>query len=192
MLAGEAGIIQQLFEEGLECFHLRKPGPSEQYVRQLLDAIPAAYHKSIALHGLHWLANDYDIRRFHFTEDHLRSLNPASKLQSDPPRKIFSTSAHNLRTLQLLPSLFSYTFFSPVFDSLSKPGYKGIAGDEFYLSSEYKRIRVIALGGINAGNMQRVADMNFDGAAVCGAIWNEPAKAVEKWGALKKTAHLVK
>jgi thiamine-phosphate pyrophosphorylase len=195
MVADEATIIQQLFGEGLACFHLRKPGADEHGVRQLLDAIPAAYHHRIALHGFHHLADEYDIRRLHFTEQ-LREarMSPPQKggIQgvdtlpkgSSPWGELkekgytLSTSVHDLETLQKLPAVFAYAFFSPVFDSISKQQYAGIAGDGFYLRDEQKPVPVIALGGIDAGNIKTLAAMNFDGAAVLGALWKEPANAV--------------
>jgi thiamine-phosphate pyrophosphorylase len=195
MVAGEAAVIQQLFEAGLQLFHLRKPEADEQAVRALLEAIPAVYHPRIALHGFHQLANEYDIQRLHFTEQHRVSRSQ----KSDPPLEILkeqgyllSTSVHDLATLQQLPSHFSYAFFSPVFDSISKQQYKGVTSDDFFLNDEQKPVRVVALGGIDAGNIEAVAGMNFDSAAVLGTIWNEPAKAVEKWVALQKAAELGK
>lgn len=201
LFAGEAAIIQQLFEAGMERFHLRKPGANEQTIRQLLNAIPAEWHQRIALHGHHQLVNDYDIQRLHFTEAQrqqpeqevgplLEGGSPsnaeqrAGSLKGNPPPYILSTSVHDLATLQQLSPRFSYTFFSPVFDSISKQQYKGVAGDAFYIHDEQKAVPVIALGGIRAGNIQSVAAMNFDGAAVLGTIWNEPAKAVANYKSL--------
>ncbi|HEX6426649.1 MAG TPA: thiamine phosphate synthase [Niastella sp.] len=190
MLPGEASIIQQLFVEGLEVFHLRKPGADESTMRQMLDAIPAMYHPRISMHGFHHLVNEYDIRRLHFREEHRLATDEGSLLQLKDKGCLLSTSVHDLQTLQSLPALFSYTFFSPVFDSISKKQYKGVAGSDFYLRNEQKTVPVIALGGIDAGNIRSVAAMNFDGAAVLGTLWNEPAHAVEKWIAVKKAAHL--
>lgn len=187
ILPGEASIIQQLFDEGLTCFHLRKPGAAEWEIRQLLDAIPAAYRAGIALHGFHHLAGEYGMHRLHYTELHRQRedrVGPPPKGGS--PSQILSTSVHDLQTLQRLPAHFSYTFFSPVFDSISKQEYKGVTGDDFYLADELKAVPVMALGGIDARNIEKVAAMNFDGAAVLGAIWNEPEKAIERWVAFQK------
>jgi thiamine-phosphate pyrophosphorylase len=192
MLPGEAAIIQQLFEAGLEYFHLRKPDADEQALRQLLDAIPAMYHHCIALHGFHHLAKEYDIHRLHFTEKHRQATEATAWMQLKEQGFRLSTSVHDLTALQQLPPVFAYAFFSPVFDSISKQQYKGVAGNEFYLTDEQKAVPVIALGGIDTDNIGKVAAMNFDGAAVLGTIWNEPAKAVERWAAFQKAAHLIK
>jgi thiamine-phosphate pyrophosphorylase len=181
MLPGEAAIIQQLFEEGLDVLHLRKPEAEEQAVRQLIEAIPAVYHNRIAMHGFFHLMEEYNIHRWHFREAHRQETTIETMEQLKDKGYTLSTSVHDLPTVQRLTSLFSYVFFSPVFDSISKQQYKGVAGDDFYLNDEQKPVSVIALGGVDAGNIQLVMAMNFDGAALLGAIWKEPVNAVENF-----------
>jgi thiamine-phosphate pyrophosphorylase len=188
MLPDEASIIQQLFAEGLELFHLRKPDAEEQTVRQLIEAIPAVYHDRIVMHGFFHLMEEYEIRRWHFREEHRMATDEETLVQLKEKGYTLSTSAHDLQVVQSLPAHFSYTFFSPVFDSISKQQYKGVAGNDFYLADEQKTVPVIALGGIDAGNITKVRAMNFDGAALLGTIWNEPAKAVEHF---KKINHAI-
>jgi thiamine-phosphate pyrophosphorylase len=181
MLPGEAAIIQQLFEAGLEYFHLRKPDADEQAVRALIEAIPAVYHNRIAIHGFFPLMDEYDLRRWHFREEQRQATDEGTLLQLQEKGYILSTSVHDLLSIQQLPALFSYTFLSPVFDSISKQQYKGFANDDFYLHEEQKAVPVIALGGIDAGNIRSVVAMNFDGAALLGTIWKEPASAVRNF-----------
>lgn len=205
MLRGEAAIIQQLFAEGLELFHLRKPNADEQAVRQLIEAVPTEYRDRIVMHGFFHLMDEYGINRWHYREEHRQQAERDGSLfkgsspwqmkqrasplsEGESPIRIFSTSVHDLQTLQQLSSHFSYAFFSPVFDSISKQQYKGVVGDDFYLSDEQKPIPVIALGGVDADNINRVAAMNFDGAALLGAIWNEHENAVEHF---KKINHAI-
>jgi len=192
MLPGEAAIIQQLFEAGLECFHLRKLEVEEQAIRELLDAIPAEYHPRIALHRYHHLAHEYNIQRLHFSESHRWNVDETLWWPLREKGYMFSTSVHELTTLNSISMLFSYTFFSPVFDSISKQQYRGVTTEGFYLHTERKRVPVIALGGIDESNIKRVAAMNFDGAAVLGTIWNEPANAVKNFKLLQKVGLLQK
>jgi thiamine-phosphate pyrophosphorylase len=107
------------------------------------------------------------------------------QLADDPSKCTLSTSVHDLQTLQSLSIHFSYAFFSPVFDSISKQQYRGVAGDDFYLKDEQKTVPVIALGGIDVSNIEKVDKMNFDGAAVLGMLWNEPSKAVDSYKELR-------
>ena len=180
-LPNEAAIIQQLFAEGLQCFHLRKPQAGEGEVRQLLNDLPKEYHQRIALHAFHHLADEYDIKRLHFTEEARKT--GVSELKEK--EYILSTSVHSLQTLQSLSTDFSYAFFGPVFNSISKQNYPGIAGNGFYIHNDQKAVPVIALGGINAENIGQIKSMNFDGAAILGAIWEEPAKAANVFRSLQ-------
>ena len=181
IVPNEAAIIQQLFEEGLEVFHLRKPEADEQAVRQLIEAIPAEYHNRIAMHGFFHLMPAYNIHRWHFREEHRQATTKEELMQLKDKGYTLSTSVHDLPTVQRLTSLFSYVFFSPVFDSISKQQYKGVAGTDFFLKAEQKPVPVLALGGVDAGNIQSARTMNFDGAALLGAIWQEPANAIENF-----------
>jgi thiamine-phosphate pyrophosphorylase len=188
MLPDEAAIIQQLFEEGLQLFHLRKPGADEQTVRQLLEAIPAVYHSRIVMHGFFHLMPAYNIHRWHFREEHRMSTTDEELVQLIEKRYTLSTSVHDMPAVLSLSSHFSYTFFSPVFDSISKQQYRGVTSDDFYVTDEQKKVPVIALGGIDADNITKVAAMNFDGAAVLGTIWNKPENAIENF---KKINHAI-
>lgn len=185
----ETAIIQQLFAEGLQLFHLRKPEAEEQAMRQLIAAIPAEYHNRIVMHGFFHLMEEYNIHRWHFREEHRLATTVVELAQLKEKGYTLSTSVHELETLQQLPACFSYAFFSPVFDSISKQSYKGVARDDFYLRDEQKPLQVIALGGIDAQNIQLLPSMNFDGAALLGAIWNEPENAIENFKRCKQHVH---
>jgi thiamine-phosphate pyrophosphorylase len=186
----DAAIIRQLFAEGLELFHLRKPEADEQTMRRLIEAIPAVYHNRIVMHGFFHLMKEYGIHRRHFREAHRLITTVKALAQLKEQGYTLSTSVHDLETLQQLPSQFSYTFFSPVFDSISKQGYKGVAGNNFHLRDEQKPLQVMALGGIDAGNIQLLPGMNFDGAALLGAIWSEPENAIENFKLCKQHVHM--
>jgi len=43
------------------------------------------------------------------------------------------------------------------------------------------------LGGVDESGIKKLKAMNFDGAAVLGAIWNEPDKAIIHFKLLKET-----
>ncbi|MDR3253081.1 MAG: thiamine phosphate synthase [Tannerella sp.] len=68
----------------------------------------------------------------------------------------------------------SYVFLSPVFDSISKVGYRqGFTSEELlsYRMQGFINKRVIALGGIYAGNISEIRRYGFGGVAVLGALW---------------------
>src|SRR5687768_14398114 len=64
----EAAVINALFDEGLEVFHLRKPFTSAEETEQLLQQIDNTQVSKIALHQHHQLANMFGIKRLHYPE----------------------------------------------------------------------------------------------------------------------------
>jgi len=183
-VADEATIINALFDEGLKVLHLRKPGISIDEMRQLLDKIKPQYYQRIALHQHHEAANDFGINRLHYTKAHKKPAlfwrEAGSKVN------ILSTSIHQIEEYKNLPLSFDYTFFGPVFDSISKAGYTSTLSDDFIFPIETGHPKVIAIGGIDATNIQKAKDMNFDGVAALGTIWKKPEESVRQFKILQK------
>jgi thiamine-phosphate pyrophosphorylase len=184
-VANEARLINQLFENGLTRFHLRKPGYDEEQIVRLLEQIDERYHHYIALHQHHDMAQDFGIERLHYTEQH-RANTGADKLALLIDQGyILSTSVHDLETLQTLIR-FDNAFLGPIFNSISKPGYQAKWPDSFSLNKQDIQLNIIALGGIELSNLRKVKAMNFDGAAVLGIIWNNPDLAISNFKNLKQ------
>lgn len=181
----EADIINSLFREGLVCLHLRKPASAPNMLKAMLSKIEPNFMDRIALHHHHDLAGQFGITRLHFTEKDrkIASLKNLENLKSEG--YLLSTSIHELNEISSLSTLFSYTFFGPVFDSISKSGYKSALPLDFFLYEEIKRIPVIGLGGIDNTNLKKVKAMNFDGAAVLGTLWKNPPSAPTQFKKLK-------
>jgi len=181
----EAQIINQLFEAGMGCFHLRKPGSSAEEVQDLLAQIDPENHSKIALHQHHFLADKNSIKRLHFTEQARGSAKPEALQHLKEQGFTLSTSVHQAEMIseQLY---FDYVFLSPVFNSISKAGYKGFANPSFTMQKTVSKPKVIALGGIDADNIHQLKNMNFDGAAVLGAIWKNPQQAVSNFKTLQE------
>jgi thiamine-phosphate pyrophosphorylase len=181
----EAKIVNQLFEAGMGCFHLRKPGKSEAEVNDLLEQIDSEHHPKISLHQHHFSAAKNSINRLHFTEQDRSSAKADELEQLRKEGFILSTSIHHVEAISEQKA-FDYVFLSPVFNSISKAGYKGFADASFTLQKSSSRPKVIALGGIDATNIHQLKTMNFDGAAVLGAIWQEPELAVVNFKTLQE------
>ncbi|GAA3979848.1 thiamine phosphate synthase [Mucilaginibacter dorajii] len=184
VIADEATIINRLFETGMSRFHLRKPSWDIKQVSDLLMRIDKSFHGQMALHQYHEMAGYFAIKGLHYKEEERIRTSPEKLIGQKEQGYILSTSAHDL---QVLPSLgaFDYAFFGPVFNSISKPGYEGKVLKPFYLDKTGIGQQVIALSGINETNLNKVKEMNFDGAAVLGAIWNNPQQAVANFNNLK-------
>ena len=100
-------------------------------------------------------------------------------------RVVVSTSVHSWEEFALLPEGLAYAFISPLFDSISKPGYeanqlllRGVEGNWPCMP--------VGLGGIGGNTLGEMLRWGWKGAAVLGWIWDEPKEAVERYEQLKK------
>lgn len=179
----EHDIINSLFEAGVACFHLRKPFSNAETLDKMIRQLHPAYLRRIVLHGHYHLAFRFGLGGIHFSEaERVKMQNPAwsevvQKAKAD--HMTMSTSVHSKEILAQIHPQFDYVFFSPVFDSISKPGYKPSV--DMSIKNVQITPKVIGLGGVNASNILKLKQMGYDGAAVLGAIWQKPEKAVENF-----------
>lgn len=183
--------IDKLFDAGLNCLHIRKPKSSIKQMEELLEKINKEHHFKIVIHQHHHLITKYNLKGIHLSSKfrtqsrffNVETLILASKVKG----KTVSTSIHSTVELRLVNGIYDYCFLSPVFDSISKQGYKGRY--EFFLDlKEYKRkeTKVYALGGVCNENVIKLKHTDFDGFAVMGYLW-ESKNPVEAFLELKNS-----
>ena len=185
-ITDEATIINALFDEGLEIFHMRKPQADAGELRGLLEKINPTYHHRIALHQHHEIAADYGIKRWHFTEANRNKINEEPLIQLKMANHILSTSIHHVEAFKGLPFSFDYTFFGPVLNSISKQGYISSLSADFIFPVEGNYPKVVAIGGIDATNIHQVKLMQFKAIALLGAIWQKPDESIQQFKAVQK------
>ncbi len=163
----ESSIITALFEEGLDCLHLRKPNSEAIYAERLLSLIPETYHKRIVTHDHFYLKE-----KFHLMGIHLNHRNPS------PPANYkghISCSCHSIEEVKRRKSACNYVFLSPIFDSISKEQYPSqFTYEELWMASKNKIIdhKVFAMGGINLAHIKEIKALGFGGAVILGDLWN--------------------
>lgn len=102
--------------------------------------------------------------------------------------KIMTRSCHSINELEQDADRFTYSFLSPVFDSISKKGYKSrIHLDNLELVKINERHNIIALGGVTPEKLKKLFDIKFGGAALLGYLWSPNLKQSEKIEALLNT-----
>lgn len=189
LLEKEHVIINSLLEAGVLCLHLRKPFSKAELLERIIRRIHPAYLRRIVLHQHHQLAFKFGLGGVHFSEAERISMQDSHRAAVVQKVKAnhmtMSTSVHSKEALAQIHKQFDYVFFSPVFNSISKPGY-GPATDMSIRNIQIKA-KVIGLGGVNAGNISKLKQMGYDGAAVLGAVWQEPEKAVEHFIKIQQT-----
>ncbi len=165
-LKNEVSIINQLFDAGMHHFHLRKPTATAQEVRIILEGIRPEYRERVVLNQFYYLSEEFGIKRFHFSTEKRVNLEYKEWIKEG---NTLSTSTHSFEEYKALDSYFEYAFISPVFDSISKPDYKKV---ELKIDlSQKNKVKLIALGGIDAKNCSDLNQKGFDGIAILGSIW---------------------
>jgi thiamine-phosphate pyrophosphorylase len=106
-------------------------------------------------------------------------------------------SAHSFEELKNFGEDIDVCFLSPVFDSISKFGYKSkfskqelkdtIKAWKNFQKKENRQQKLFALGGVEADNIAELAELGFNGAGVLGAVWHN-ANPVEAWLAILRLA----
>jgi len=186
----EHQIVLELFESGLQCFHLRKPDFSDIEYAQYLAQIPTQYWNRIVLHHHYHLAEQLSLGGVHLTErsrDNLDIISLQKKIadyQSD--HLSVSAAIHDLSDLNILGQCCDYVLVSPVFDSISKKEHKANPNLEVASYQAKVKSKLFALGGINAENANLVFEKGFEGVAILGYIWENPKQAISNFQRLKK------
>ncbi|HVW62525.1 MAG TPA: thiamine phosphate synthase [Puia sp.] len=173
----------------------------------LLERLAPRWHSRLVLHGDRGvvpLAKQYRVPQVHghwhrpWIENGHSSMgleegrNPMGRekglgMQDGRPPAL-SASLHSWEEVhEVPPRALEYVFLSPLFDSISKPGY--LAGEGLLRRpAGVAPCGLIGLGGIDADNIGEVIQHGWDGAALLGYIWQHPEKAVERFRKLKEIA----
>ncbi|MCW3462532.1 thiamine phosphate synthase [Chitinophaga nivalis] len=170
----EGTIITHLLEAGADRVLLRKPGwDASQYSQLVTQISPAFYHRLIIRDQVD-VCHQYGLAGIHWSGAARQQVTPAQV----SPQLQHSTGIHDTADIPLLGPHFSTLLLSPVFNSISKPDYKGQHAQTLTNKGPHQ---VLALGGVDAHNIRQIKQWQFDGAAILGAIWQEPAQAVEHY-----------
>lgn len=157
----EAMRICRILESGdADMVHIRKPEWDYGRTRSLIERIPFSFYDRIKLHDHFEIVKELGLCGIH-----LNSRNP----EPTPGAKSVSRSFHSIDQLDMAKH-YDYVTLSPIFDSISKIGYKS----SFNLAELKEKLedkRVIALGGVTPEKFPLIKDTGFFGAAMLGYFW---------------------
>ncbi len=182
----EISILHQLFEEGLEYYHLRKPSKDYEAHVAYLKSIDKKYHSKIIVHYFHELINEFDLKGIHFQEQKRRNaLENGSEyfIGLNMMGKTMSSSFHEPEDLEACDIEFDYHLLSPVFSSISKQGYEGRGFDVNHIDKT-----IVGMGGVNSETIPKVLELGFKGIGVLGGVWNTD-NPVESFKEIKSRYH---
>lgn len=159
----EATIIKSILDAGWDFVHLRHPDASLRDMRNLIEAIPQHLHGRLKLHGHFDLLCDFNLGGI--------NLNRRCPVAPTYFTGAVSRSCHTLDEVRRHVRECSYVTLSPIFPSISKPGYRGK-----FTPTELSAIpdgKVVALGGIVPQRINELAQYPFAGYAVLGYLWED-------------------
>lgn len=163
ILPEEGSMIETILSHGWDFVHLRHPSASRREVRAILESVSQSCHRKIRLHGHFDLLNEFNLGGVHLNSR--CPLAPAGYVGS------VSRSCHSVSEVNESKGC-DYVTLSPVFDSVSKHGYKG-AGFDFASLKKPEGMKLIALGGLTSERLPLLDCSVFDGYAVLGGLFGE-------------------
>jgi thiamine-phosphate pyrophosphorylase len=171
--AGEHDYVQKILEQDRVLFHLRKPRKDLVEMERWLMALPFELIAKVIVHGHPNLLESLELRGIHYNHFHpVPLVLPTAKI-------LKGFSAHSLEEVKALKNL-NYCFLSPIFESISKMGYRGafnldtLSLDLKEIKDQNQQMKIIALSGIHEENVMWVKELGFDGFAVLGRVWHDP------------------
>lgn len=175
-LPDEESIVNRLFENGLHLLHLRKPGADRETLENFIRGIAPRFRERVIVHDHFELVEEYGLKGIHLKHDQAATFTERERYPH------VSVSCHSFEEIGSLAFTPDYVFLSPVFDSISKPGYN-TAFDLNLLKEKLKTVPVpvVALGGITPDKVTACRKAGFDGVALLGYIWEKPSEALSRF-----------
>lgn len=161
IIKNEISRISEILENGeADIIHIRKPDWTLKETDELIRRIPSKWHPRLRLHDHFRLLEHYSLAGIH-----LNSRNP----DPHPLALSVTKSCHTIEQLEE-SAHYDYITLSPIFDSISKTGYRS-AFNLDALSPHLEGKNVVALGGITPDKFPVLKKAGFFGAAMLGYFW---------------------
>lgn len=166
----DLNLIRGLIRCGIDTIHLRKPDSDIAECRRLLEGLADKERERIIIHDYPELYEEFSLKGIH--------VNRNVTCLPDGYNGFRTRSCHTFEEVIRYKDEFDYVFLSPVFDSISKAGYKaGFSMEELQEASSRGIIdeKVVALGGVTFDSIPYLKRLGFGGAAMIGSIYNAEA-----------------
>lgn len=166
ILPDEPQRIAAVLDSGWDYVHVRHPQASLRQVRRIIDDLHPRYHSRLRLHGHFELVYELNLGGLHLNS---RCPEPPALYQGR-----LSRSCHSVdEAIDAISSgRYDYVTLSPIFPSISKPGYSG-----HFTADDLKRLPaqgIVALGGVTPERVSEIRRMPFEGYAVLGYLFGQP------------------
>lgn len=166
LIASQAKYYNTLFAYGLHVLVVRLKDATRSHYERVLLAIEPQYRTRVIVDDYYELINLFNLGGAY--------LNATKRCYYDKITDLTDrivTSAHSLDELATLPFTPTFAFLSPVYDSISKKGYKAnVSFGECKIVLPTLPFPVVALGGITPNNARDLLNYGFAGIAVLGYL----------------------
>ncbi|MEG1635865.1 MAG: thiamine phosphate synthase, partial [Rikenellaceae bacterium] len=144
--------------------HIRKPQYNSDDLRFYTERVAKqSILHNISLHHNLQIVDEFNLGGYHMSYSDMRAHETHKEI-------IISCSTHSIiEAEEAEKSNIEYYFLSPIFDSISKNGYKSnFTSKDISLFLALKR-RCVALGGVDYNKLHLLS--GFDSIALLGAVW---------------------
>ncbi len=176
----ETTTANRLLDMGAYRFHIRKPHYTSAQYAQYIEQIHPQHRRRLVIHGSYDLYLTLKLGGIHLNTIARGNQEVWNQLKGVPSAAI-STSFHCWQEITDNNYPYRYVFISPLFDSISKSGYKAAIAISDISSTRQKAEKdhifcpqIIGLGGISPHNIPKLLQHGYDGAALLGTIWKSP------------------
>ncbi len=163
----EDKILTSLFEEGLDCLHLYKPGSPPMYAERLLTLLSSDFYSKIVVHNHFYLKEEYKLKGIHIDDENLPVPNGY--------KGKISRTCTDLSLLKEAKRHSEYVFLKNIFDCQNYSDEKSsFTANELENAARKGLIdrHVYALGGMNIDNIRVAKDLGFGGVVICSDLWS--------------------
>jgi thiamine-phosphate pyrophosphorylase len=170
--------VIQMFEAGLDTYHIRKPKFSTKQLQEYIEKIPKQFHNLIIIQSHHNLARKYNLQGVHYTQKHLeknlRNWWREKMLRISTSSFVKTTSHGKLSSLYDTDEMnFDYVFLSPIFDTITGKYQSGYYEDSIKAALQKTGRKVIARGGVDATRVEKIKELGFYGMALYSSVWDK-------------------
>ncbi|MEM8845465.1 MAG: thiamine phosphate synthase [Bacteroidota bacterium] len=203
-IPNEVHLLNLLFCNGLEVFHLRKDldckhlGGTEKYtekrIRNYIESIPIYFRDRIIMHSHFNLVEEYGLLGAHFTKKYTHQEYLKDEGLSKKHFKKIGFSLHSIAEITEYADTYDYLFLSPIFDSISNKGYNSkfnLTRLKSFLETTSVQSEIMALGGMNHTKVEKVNELGFNGLSLLGHIWSRFDEDQDIIGALNRYLHIM-
>jgi thiamine-phosphate pyrophosphorylase len=178
-IENEVQIVTQLFEAGMETFHIRKHRLSTRKMKEFIAAIPTHFHNRIVIHSHHKLARKFKLKGIHLTKSHKKKkwrtwlILKLIKLKN--PDIILTTSYSTIG--QILATKqdydYDYVFLSPIFDNFNSKFQGGFTEHSLRSALQKSPLEIVARGGVDIVSIENAKRIGFAGLAFYSSLWKK-------------------